>query len=110
MTDDEKQSAVTPALQPLLKFLARAAVEQFADEQRQPELAANDNVAALLAEIERVQGIRDLYKRYGAATGKDVRRALFDIKEALICAEMAVEGGNPARIMDSLRELRSYEP
>lgn len=65
---------------------------------------------ALLAEIERVKGIRELYRQYGAANGADMRRALFDITEAIERAEMALEFGQPARIMDSLRELRGTEP
>ena len=72
------------------------------------QLVADDT--ALLAEIERVKGIRELYKQYGAANGIDLRRVLFDMTEAIERAEMVVERGPPARIIDSLRELRSYEP
>jgi hypothetical protein len=65
---------------------------------------------ALLAEIERVKGIRELYKQYCEASGAAFRRALFDIIEAIERAEFAIERGTPALIMDSLRELRTYEP
>jgi hypothetical protein len=71
-------------------------------------LIADD--AVLLAEIERVKGIRELYKQYGTANGIDLRRTLFDMTEAIERAEMTVERGDPARIMDALRELRNYEP
>lgn len=52
------------------------------------QLVADDT--ALLAEIERVKGIRELYKQSGAANGIDLCRVLFDMTEAIEAPIMAI--------------------